>query len=122
LLGLVKAFYGLTNMLEKPNVNKFLEGLNKYPTTTLGHLITFMYSFGLRFGAAKTPVQEATYDRLYPVLVRLRDESNARGPSPLSAQVSERDPKALSEFFAGMDDSHLQPQSKPTSSDVPAPP
>ena len=118
----LKAFYGLTKMLEKPNVGKFLEGLNKYPTTTLGHLITFMYSFGLRFGAAKTPIQEATYDRLYPVLVRLRDESNARGPSPLSAQVSEHDPKVLSEFFSGIDDSHLQPQPKPTSSDVPAPP
>jgi hypothetical protein len=118
----LKAFYGLTKMLEKPDVGKFLEGLNKYPTTTLGHLIAFMYSFGLRFGAAKTPIQEATYDRLYPVLVRLRDESNARGPSPLSAQESERDPKALSEFFSGMDDSQLQPQPKPTSSDVPAPP
>ena len=76
----------------------------------------------MRFGAAKTPVQEATYDRLYPVLVRLRDEFNTRGPSPLSAQESERDPKALSEFFSGIDDSHLQPQPKPTSSDVPPPP
>jgi hypothetical protein len=117
----LKALYGLTKMLEDPNVEQFLKGLDRYPTTTLGHLITFMYSFGLRFGAAKTPVQEATYDRLYPVLVRLRDESNARGPSPLSAQVSEQDPKALSEFFSGMDYSHLQSQPKPTSSDLPPP-
>ena len=86
-------------MLEKPDVEQFLKGLNKYPTTTLGHLITFMHSFGLRFGAAKTPIQEATYDQLYPILVRLRDESNARGPSPLSAQVSEHDPKVLTEFL-----------------------
>ena len=118
----LKAFYGLTKMLERPNVDQFLEGLNKYPTTTLGHLITFMYSFNLRFGAAKTPVQEATYDQLYPILVRLRDESNAQGPNPLSAQVSEPDPKAVDRLLLR---DGLRPPPTPAEAHVdrrPAPP
>ena len=110
----LKALYGLTKMLEDPNVEQFLKGLDRYPTTTLGHLITFMHSFGLRFGAAKTPIQEATYDQLYPILVGLRDGSNAQGPNPITAQAPEPDPKTLTNFFSGMDYSHFQPQPKPT--------
>ena len=118
----LKALYGLTKMLEDPNVEQFLKGLDRYPTTTLGHLITFMYSFGLRFGAAKTPIQEATYDQLYPILVGLRDGSNAQGPNPITAQAPEPDPKPLTNFFSGMDYSHFQPQPKPTSPPSPPPP
>src|SRR3954470_17841193 len=83
----LKALYGLTKMLEDPNVEQFLKGLDRYPTTTLGHLITFMHSFGLRFGAAKTPIQQATYDQLYPILVGLRDGSGAQGPNPITSQT-----------------------------------
>ena len=111
----LKALYGLTKMLEDPNVEQFLKGLDRYPTTTLGHLVTFMHSFGLRFGAAKTPIQEATYDQLYPILVGLRDGSNAQGPNPMTAQAPEPDPKALTNFFSGMGYSHFQPQPKPES-------
>ncbi len=118
----LKALYGLTKMLEDPNVEQFLKGLDRYPTTTLGHLITFMYSFGLRFGAAKTPIQEATYDQLYPILVGLRDGTNARGPNPITAQATEPDPKPLTNFFSGMGFSHFQPQPKPNQDAVPAPP
>ena len=109
----LKALYGLTKMLEDPNVEQFLKGLDRYPTTTLGHLVTFMHSFGLRFGAAKTPIQEATYDQLYPILVGLRDGSNARGPNPITAQAPEPDPKPLTNFFSGMGYSHFQSQPKP---------
>jgi hypothetical protein len=118
----LKALYGLTKLLEDPNVEQFLKGLDRYPTTTLGHLVTFMYSFGLRFGAAKTPIQEATYDQLYPILVGLRDGSNARGPNPVTAQAPEPDPKALTNFYSGMGYSHFQPQPKPNHDAVPAPP
>ena len=109
-------------MLEDPNVEQFLKGLNRYPTTTLGHLITFMHSFGLRFGAAKTPIQEATYDQLYPILVGLRDGAKAQGPNPITAQAPEPDPKPLTNFFSGMEYSHFQPQPKPNQDAVPAPP
>src|SRR5262249_28762493 len=73
----LKALLGLSKMLERPDIEEFLKGLNRYPTTTLGHLITFMHSFNLRFGVAKTPEQEAAYDQIYPMLVQLRDQAQA---------------------------------------------
>src|SRR5262249_18397549 len=57
----LKALIGLSKMLERPQIEQFLKGLDRYPTTTLGHLISFMHTFNLRFGVAKTPEQEATY-------------------------------------------------------------
>jgi hypothetical protein len=118
----LKALYGLSKMLEKPAVEQFLQGLNRYPTTTLGHLITFMYSFNLRFGAAKRPDQEATYDQLYPMLVNLRNQAEAQGPNPVTAPVPQADPKSASAFFSGMDYSHFQPQPDPHTGAVPPPP
>lgn len=120
----LKALYGLSKMLEQPQVEQFLKGLNRYPTTTMGHLITFMQSFNLRFGPAKTPQQEATYDQVYPMLVQLRDQSQGQGqgPSPLTAQAPLPDPKQATSFFSGMDYSHFQPQPDPHTGAVPAPP
>lgn len=118
----LKALYGLSKMLEQPEVEQFLKGLNRYPTTTMGHLITFMQSFNLRFGAAKTPEQEAAYDQLYPMLVQLRDQSQGQGPNPLTAQAPLPDPKQATSFFSGMDYSHFKPQPSPHAGAVPAPP
>jgi hypothetical protein len=118
----LKALYGLAKMLERPAVGQFLKGLNKYPTTTLGHLITFMQSFSLRFGAAKNGIQEATYDQIYPMLVALRDQANAGGPNPLTAQAPLPDPKSMTNYFSGMDYSHFQPQPDPHAAPTPAPP
>jgi hypothetical protein len=111
---LLKALIGLSKMLERPNVEQFLKGLNRYPATTMGHLVTFMHSFNLKFGAAKTPDQEAVYDQLYPMLVALRDQLQARGPNPLTAaQAPLPDTKQATSFFSGMDYSHFQPQPDP---------
>jgi hypothetical protein len=118
----LKALYGLSKMLEQPQVEQFLKGLNRYPTTTMGHLITFMQSFNLRFGAAKTPEQEAAYDQIYPMLVQLRDQSQGQGPNPVTAQAPLPDPKHATSFFSGMDYSHFQPQPAPHNGAVPAPP
>jgi hypothetical protein len=120
----LKALYGLSKMLEQPQVEQFLKGLNRYPTTTMGHLITFMQSFNLRFGVAKTPEQEAAYDQLYPMLVQLRDQSLGQGSSssPLTAQAPLPDPKKATSFFSGMDYSHFQPQPAPQNGAPPAPP
>jgi hypothetical protein len=104
----LKALYGLSNMLERPAVEQFLKGLNRYPATTMGHLITFMHTFNLRFGAAKTPEQEAAYDKIYPMLVGLRDQAQAQAPNPVSAQAPLPDPKHATSFFSGMNYSQLQ--------------
>ncbi len=116
----LKALYGLTKMLERPAVEQFLKGLNRYPSTTLGHLVTFMHSFNLRFGVAKNPDQEAAYDQVYPLMVTLRDQ--AQGPNPVTAPVAPPDPKQMSMFFSGMDYSHFQPQPDPHTGAVPPPP
>jgi len=118
----LKALYGLSKMLERPAVEQFLKGLDRYPTTTLGQLISFMYSFNLRFGAAKTPIQEATYDQLYPMLVAVRDGVNARDPNPITDPVALQDPKKVTNFFSGMDYSRFHPQPSPHAGAVPAPP
>ena len=98
----LKALIGLTKMLERPPVEQFLKGLNQYPQTTMGQLITFMHGFNLRFGAAQTPEQEAAYDQLYPLLVQLRDQSHAQGPSPIAAaQAPLPDPRVATSLFSG---------------------
>ena len=118
----LKAFYGLSKMLERPQVEQFLKGLNQYPTTTLGHLVTFMHSFNLRFGPAKTPEQEAAYDQLYPLLAQLRDQSQGKGAILMTAPPPMPDPVQAKSFFSGMDYSHFQPQPDPHTGVVPAPP
>jgi hypothetical protein len=117
----LKALYGLSKMVERPNIEAFLKGLDRYPTTTLGQLITFMHSFNLRFGVAKTPEQESAYDQLYPMLVALRDQAYAGGPTNV-AQGPPPNPKAVTSFFSGMDYSHFQPQADPHTGKVPPPP
>jgi hypothetical protein len=118
----LKALYGMSRMLERPDVENFLKGLNRYPTTTLGHLITFMHSFNLRFGPAKTPEQEAAYDQIYPMLVRLRDQAQAEGPNPMTAQAPLPDPKAATAVFSGMPYGHVQPEPNRPTGAVPPPP
>ena len=118
----LKALYGLSKMLERPQVEQFLKGLNRYPTTTLGHLITFMHSFSLRFGTAKTPEQEAVYDQVYPLLVQLRDQAHGEGPNPITAQAPLPDPKQATAFFSGMQYSNFQPQPDPHTNVVPLQP
>jgi hypothetical protein len=121
----LKALYGLGKMLERPQIEQFLKGLDRYPQTTLGHLISFMHTFNLRFGAAKTPEQEAAYDQLYPLLVQLRDRTQAQdqGPSPVAAaQAPLPDPRGAMSYFSGMPYSQLQPQPGSNPGAAPAPP
>ncbi|MHC5544341.1 hypothetical protein ACYOEI_39435, partial [Singulisphaera rosea] len=118
----LKALYGLTKMLESPSVDKFLIGLNKYPTTKLGLLITFMQSMNLRFGVAKNPAQEMAYDQLYPLLVALRDRTQVDVQLPSEAPTAPRDPQKITKFFSGMDFNHFQPQPDPHTGVTPPPP
>ena len=98
----LKALIGLSKMLETPSVSQFLTGLDKVNSTTLGHLIAFMHTFNLRFGAAKTPVQEQTYDQLYPLLVAVRDQDKVPSANPYTTSSGPQDPKKLSAYFSGM--------------------
>ncbi len=109
----LKALLGLSRMLERPDIEEFLKGLNRYPTTTMGHLVTFMHSFNLRFGVAKTPEQEAAYDQIYPMLVQLRDQAQAQGPNPMTAQAPLPDPRQAMSIFSGMPYEHLHPPPPP---------
>jgi hypothetical protein len=118
----LKALYGLTKMLESPDVAQFLKGLDTLPTTTLGHLITFMHSFNLRFGVPKNADQEAAYDQLYPLLAGVRDRAQAQGPNPVTNPVPLQDPKSLTSYFSAMDPSRLQPQPGSNKGAVPPPP
>jgi hypothetical protein len=114
----LKALYGLTKMLKTPEVAPFLKALDRMPTTDMAHLITFMHTFNLRFGPAKTPVQEATYDQLYPMLVALRDQAGARSQNPITNPPSPGNPKHVSAYFSGMDYSQVGAGTKA----APAPP
>jgi len=118
----LKALYGLTKMLKTPSVDQFLVGLNKLSTTTLGHLITFMHTFNLRFGASKSPEQEAAYDQLYPILVSLRNQVNAPSSAPFATQDNTRDPSKVTGMFSGMDMKQLQSAGAAGAAPPPPPP
>ena len=89
-------------MLKTPSVAEYLTGLNKVQTTTLGHLISFMHTFNLRFGVAKTPEQGQVYDQLYPILVAVRDQAQAPSANPYTTSSGPQDPKAFGNYFSGM--------------------
>jgi hypothetical protein len=108
-------------MLERPDIEEFLKGLKRYPTTTMGHLITFMHSFNLRFGVAKTPDQEATYDQIYAMLVQLRDQAQAADPNMVTAQAPLPDARQAMSIFAGMPYEQLQAPAPPAPGIGPSP-
>jgi hypothetical protein len=98
----LKALIGLSKMLSRPSIAEYLTGLNKVKSTSLGHLISFMHTFNLRFGAAKAPEQELAYDQLYPLLVALRDQTKAPSANPYQSSNAPHDPKAFSQYFSQM--------------------
>lgn len=116
----LKGLLGLSKMLQTPEIGQYLRGLEKIPTTNVGQLLTFMHSFNLRFGVAKTGPQQAAYDELYGLLSQLRDQSGAPASNPFGLPPTPPDPKHVSQFFAGMDYSHFGPQPDPHG--APAPP
>ncbi|WZO98804.1 hypothetical protein EP7_000395 [Isosphaeraceae bacterium EP7] len=117
----LKGLYGLTKMLQSPDIAAFLKGLNDQPTTTMGHLITFMHSFNLRFGPSKTSDQGNAYDQLYPMLVALRDGAGVPHQGPTGSPPPMQSPSKVTNFFSGMDYSHFDPQANPHAP-APAPP
>lgn len=107
----LKGLYGLISMLETPAINVLLAGVEKRPDTTLGDLLSFMHSFNLRFGEAKTPQQRAIYSQLFPALDQMRDEILASGTPPVDPGA--RMGTQPAEFFSGMDYQHLDARRTP---------
>jgi hypothetical protein len=111
----VRALYGLSRMLQTPDVKSFLTELDQRPDAPLGNLIAFMQSFNLRFGAASTPEQGQAYTQLFPVLRELRDQVNPAA-SPVASLTPEQKVQAghrATEFFSGVE---------PNDPKAPAPP
>ena len=113
----LKGLYGLISMLQTPAMDVLLAGVDKRPDTTLGDLLSFMQSFNLRFGPAKTPQQRAIYSQIYPALDGLRDEINNQGVA--SSDAGRPSGAAPAEFFSGMEYEHLD--AKRTPPPAPAP-
>jgi hypothetical protein len=107
----LKGLYGLLSMLETPAINVLLAGVEKRPDTTMGDLLSFMQSFNLRFGPAKTPEQRAIYAQIFPALDGIRDEINASGIAP--TDPGRPSGTVPADFFSGMDYGHLDAKRTP---------
>jgi hypothetical protein len=115
----LKGLAGLSRMLERSNVDSILAELEKVQNTTIGNLISFMYSYNLRFAPATTPKQRAVYRELYPLMVSTRDKVVGK---PVETSEEAPPPKPVDNptaVFYGLDPSHLHPKPAPA---VPNPP
>lgn len=109
----LKGLIGLTRMLQTPSLEPYLKELKDDQTTTLGQLLSFMHTFNLRFGATKTPIEQATYDQLYPMLVNLRNQMNAPARSPVTQPVGRPDPSKATAYFSQMQMGQAAPPPAP---------
>ncbi len=101
----LRAMHALVAMVKSPDVDKYLEGVEKRPNVTLGELLSFMSAFNLRFGVATTPEQRDVYSFLYPRLVELR---NQVAPKPLEPAVSRTTGNEPEEFLSGLTNEDLR--------------
>ena len=110
--GYLKTLYGMTRMLEKPDVEKVVAELESIKETTLGSLLGFMHTFHLRFGKATTPAQKAAYDSMFPLMTTYRDR--IRQDAGLDAKADDKGdtppsrPAPPTNFFSGMKLDHLE--------------
>jgi hypothetical protein len=105
----LKTLYGMTRMLERPDVEKVIAELEKIKETSLGSLLGFMHTFNLRFGRATTPTQRAAYEELFPMLDNLRDKIAAEtGSSPKARRAAGTAPGRPTDFFRGLHLDHLE--------------
>jgi len=117
----LKALYGLTKMMQEPQVDTFLRGLDTVESTTLGHLLGFMQAFNLRFGPADGAAQRAAYTQLYPMLLALARQVNPEGSDPSTAELTTEDHAKAAEAFSGMEFEHFGPQPAVQADGAPAP-
>ncbi len=101
----LKSLHGLLGMIQSPALNVLLAGVENHPDASLGELLSFMSAYELRFGQAKTEPQRLAYDKLYPLLVDLRDEV---APALAGTPPPKADPAAVGEFYSRMSYADLQ--------------
>jgi hypothetical protein len=101
----LKSLRGLLNVIQTPALNLLLSGVENHPDATLGELLSFMSAYDLRFGQAKTEPQRLAYDKLYPLLVDVRDEV---APALAEAPPLKANPAAVGEFYSRMSNDDLQ--------------
>ncbi len=111
----LKALYGMTRMLDRPDVDKILAELDTIKETSLGSLLGFMQTFNLRFGRANTPEQREAYRALYPLFDAQRDKVVASlSPEPADAEKPAKPANTKpaefrpSDFFSQMHLDHLE--------------
>jgi hypothetical protein len=116
----LKTLYGMTRMLERPDVDKLISEANSIKETTLGSLIGFMHNFNFRFGRATTGSQRAAYMMLYPLLAAHRNRVladagiDSAGKSTAKADNTPPPPPPgpgsgrPTDFFSGMHLNHLE--------------
>jgi hypothetical protein len=103
----VKTLSAMTRMLEKPSVEKVIAEVQKVKQTSLGSLLGFMHHYNLRFAPATTPEQRAVYEKLYPMMVALRDQIIKPSGNQATASTTPPPPKPghPTDFFQGL---HLE--------------
>lgn len=121
----LRASLGFLKMLRTPAINVLLADVDKQPSTTVGHLLGFMKAFNLRFGAARDARQRMAYDRLFPILVRLRDEAYPTQKLSMG-EDTDVEPGVPTDFFETMDEKAFEnnpiPTSAPAAASTPAAP
>lgn len=116
----LKALLGLLKMLDTPAADVLFSGLEKHPEVSIADLISFMKAYSFRFGVANKPEQKEIYSRLYPLLVKLRDEADAGDPYAQAPPEPSPDRHAnAGEFFSGMQYQHVDPKAAPPPADNP---
>jgi len=110
--GYLKTLYGMTRLLERPEVEKIVAELENIKETSLGSLLSFMHTFNLRFGKATTPAQRAAYEALYPMIASHRDRvlkaSEDASAEKSTAKASDSTNDRPTDFFQGMKLEHLE--------------
>lgn len=107
----IRTLYGMSRMLESPQMEQVIAELEKVSETTLGSLLGFMHTFNLRFGPATTPKQEVVYRQLYPLMVARRDKI-LKAAGTEAAPATARDGRPT-DFFQGMHLDQLSGRKKP---------
>lgn len=105
----LKALMGLSYMLDGPDIDIYLAGIEERNDVTLSKLLGFMQVFNLRFGIAENPEQKQAYQALYPLLVKVRKDIFKEGTGSLPSNTSKPSDRtsAPKNFFGGMSTAEL---------------
>lgn len=108
----LKAAIGLSRMLRTPAINVLLSDAAKHPEASVGDLLAFMKAYNLRFGVANSPREREVYDRLFPLMVKIRDEAFPKAKPDLPPEV-ETNIDHPAEFFSQLKEKPVPPAPQP---------